>query len=151
MILDTLAEFCDATALDTSGTGLAFIGSAYDAGIARDLGNGQALYLVINVTTAVDSAGDGASVEFQLVSDDSATPAADGSETLHLKTDAIAEATLVAGFQLCLPIPLGVGIEYERYLGIQQNVSGEAVTAGAIDAFLTYDPHGWKSYPDATN
>ena len=150
MILDERTEFCDATALSTSGTGLAAVGDVVDLEVARDIGNGQPVYLVLQVTTAVTSGG-AATVAFQLVSDASGTLAADGTETLHFESDAIAKTTLVAGYTLVIPVQLGGSNAYERYLGIQQNVGTAALTAGAINAFLTCDPHGWTAAADATN
>lgn len=149
MILDERTEFLDATALNTGGAGTYLIGDVIDSSVVRDLGNGQTVYLVIQVTTAVDSAGDGASVEFKLASDNTASISTSTS-TVHLSTGAIAEATLVAGYTLVYALPIE-GAAYERYLGILQVTSGEAVTAGAVNAFLTLDPTGWKSYPDASN
>lgn len=151
MIMDELLEFADATALSTAATGLAAVGDVIDLGAAgQDLGNGQPLYLVIQVDTAVTSAGS-ATVSFQLVSDSTATLAANGSETLHYASAAIGKASLVAGYELVIPVPLGGSNAYERYVGIQQNVGTAALTAGKINAFLTFDPKGWKSYPDAAN
>jgi hypothetical protein len=151
MIMDELLEFADATALSTSGTGLAAVGAVIDLGaVPQDLGNGKGMYLVIQVTTAVTSAGS-ATVSFQLVSDGTSTLAADASETLHYASAAIPKATLVAGYELVIPVPLEGDKLYERYLGIQQNVGTAALTAGAINAFLTFDPKGWKSVPDAVN
>lgn len=149
MLIDERTEFADATALSTSGTGRANVGDVVDLGAASsDLGHGTPVYLVIRISTAVDSSTDGASVSFILCSDAGETIAADGSATDHIITPAIAEATLVAGYTLKIPLPNG---DYERYLGIQQNVSGEAVTAGAFDAFLTDNPPKHAVYPDAVN
>lgn len=146
MIMDRLAEFCDATSLDTAGTGLAFIGSTYNMSDTRDLGAGQTVYLVITVDTAVT--GSSSTVAFQLVSDSTATPAADATETLHWESMAIPEATLVAGYTLCVPVPWE-NPAYEQYVGIQQNVGTAALTAGKINAFLVLDGHRWKAYADA--
>ena len=58
MIMDELLEFADATALSTAGTGLAAVGDVIDLGATpQDLGNGRGMYLVIQVDTAVTSAG----------------------------------------------------------------------------------------------
>ena len=149
MILDELCEFADATALSTAGTSTYNVGSSVDSSVARDLGNGQPIYCVIQVTTAV--AGTSSTVVFALRSDSSATLAVDGSATTHWRSEAIAEATLVAGFELVFPIPLGPDIAYERYLGIQITVGAAALSAGAINAFLTMDPYGWKAYPEGSN
>ena len=148
MILDERTEFCDETALDTSGTDTDLLGDVINLGTARDIGNGQPLYLVIQVDTAVDSSGDSANVEVVLASDDSASIATDGSATEHLSTGAVAEADLTAGKRFVYHVPLE-GNAYEQYLGILQKTTSEAVTAGAISAFLTLDPAGWKAYPDA--
>jgi len=150
MILDERTEFCDAEALDTSGTDTDLVGDVIDSSVARDLGNGQTVYWVIQVTTSVDSSADGASVEFVLASDAAAAIATDGSATEHISTGAIAEATLAAGYQLVLALPLE-GAAYERYLGVLTKTTGEAVTAGAINSFLTLDPNGWKAYADGSN
>lgn len=150
-IIDERAEFASATALSTSGTGLAAVGDVYDIGGANDIGDGEQMYVVIKVTTAVTSAG-AATVSFQLVSDASGTLAADGTESKHAETQAFGKAELVAGFTTVIAVPPGAGEQYERYLGIQQNVGTAALTAGAIDAYLTLDPPtSVKSYPDAAN
>ena len=57
-IIDERLEFCDATALSTSGTGLALVGDVVDnTTTSSDLGMGEPLYLIIQVTTAVTSGG----------------------------------------------------------------------------------------------
>jgi len=154
MIMDELLEFADATALDTSGTDTDLIGDVIDLGSAPtnpvELGNGQPIYLVIQVDTAVTSGGS-ATVDFKLVSDAAAAIATDGSASVHYSSGAIAKASLVAGFELVVPVPVGVDVPYERYLGIQTTTGTAALTAGKINAFLSLDPKGWKSYPDATN
>lgn len=58
MILDERNEFADATALDTGGTGRVLVGDVIDLGaVSQDIGNGQPLYAVIQVDTAVTSGG----------------------------------------------------------------------------------------------
>lgn len=144
MILDERNEFADATALATSGTGLQLIGDVLDLGVARDVGNGEQLFLVIQVDTAITSAG-AATVDFKLVSDAQAAIAVDGSATVHATTGAIAKAALVAGATYCLPLPKE-GNAYERYLGIVADVGTAAASAGKVNAFLTHDVAKWKSY-----
>ena len=149
MIMDERLEFADATALDTSGTDTDLIGDVIDLGsVTSDIGNGQPVYLVIQVDTAVTSAGS-ATVDFKLASDAQAAIAVDGSATVHYSSGAIGKATLVAGYTVvvvALPIQT-----YERYLGIITTTGTAAVTAGKINAFLTYDPVGWTALPDAVN
>ena len=147
MIIDSRLEFCDATALSTAATGLALIGSQIPLGNARDIGNQNALHLVITVDTQVTSGG-AATVEFQLVSDASAAIAVDGTATVHAKSAAIPKATLAPGYQIVIPVPPELPA-YEPFLGILQNVGVAALTAGKINAFLTADPPVNKAYPDA--
>lgn len=148
MIMDERTEFADATALDTAGTGVANFGDVLDSSVARDLGNGQPVYLVITVDTAVTSGG-AATVAFQLVSDSTSSIATSG-QTVHVRTGDIAKADLVAGFTVSVPLPTE-GEEYEQFIAVQQDVGAAALTAGAVNAFLSLDPHGWVAYPDATN
>lgn len=161
MILDSRTEFCDATALGTGGTGLALVGNVVDtrggsgqafAAFDRDLGagggGGISLYLEISIDTAVTSGG-AASVSFLLVSDAQAAIAVDGSATVHAQTASIAKASLVAGYTFIVPVPPQASVPYERYLGILQNVVTTALSAGKINAFLTFNPKSWKAYPDA--
>lgn len=150
MILDERNEFCDATSLNTGAAGSYLLGDVIDLGAAPgDLGNGQPLYLIIQVDTAATSGGS-ATGDFTLASDAQAAIATDGSATVHATTGAIAVAALTAGRTFCFAIPL-IGNTYERYLGILQTTATAAFTAGKINAFLTLDPTGWRAYPDATN
>lgn len=148
MILDERTEFCDADTLTTT-TGTNNEGDVIDSTVARDLGNGQPVYVVFQVTTAVTSAG-AATVAFQIASDSVTTLDTAGTQTIHFTSRAVPKAELVAGFTMVVPLPLE-DPDYERYLGVQAVVGTAALTAGAINAFLTLDPHGWQSYPDATN
>jgi hypothetical protein len=67
MILDERNEFCDATSA-VLAVGNAIIGDVIDLGTAgRDIGNGEPLYLVIQVDTAF--VGATSTTQFQLCSD----------------------------------------------------------------------------------
>ena len=57
MILDERLEFADALAIPTA-TGRALFGDVVDLGsIGRDIGAGDGLYFVVQITQAVTSAG----------------------------------------------------------------------------------------------
>lgn len=146
MIMDERTEFCDATAMDTGGTGRALIGDVVDTG-GDGINDVDQLYLCIQVTTTFTSGGS-ATVSFILASDAAAAIADDGSASEHVVSEDIALATLVAGYERFFPIPPG---SYERYMGILQNVGTAALTAGAINAFLTPQSKMHKSFPDAVN
>ena len=149
MILDELTEFCDATALNTGAAGTYNIGDIIDLSVtAPEVGNGQVVYLVVQVTTAVTSAG-AATVQFQLVSDATSTIST-STQTIHFISMAIPKATLVAGYTAIFPIAVG-SPAYERFIGVQQVTGTAALTAGAVNAFLTLDPSRWIAAADASN
>lgn len=148
MILDERLELSDAGTLATS-TGTALHGDVIDFG-GDQIGDGEPMYLVIQVTTAVTSAG-AATVKFELASDAAAAIATDGSATVHAATEAIGKASLVAGYTRVIPLPPAAGNSYERYVGVLTTVGTAALTAGAVNAFLTKDVARWQAYADANN
>lgn len=157
MIHDKRTEFADAVSV-TGSAGTALIGNQIDSEVVRDLGNGKPVYLVITVDTEIITGGSAGTIQFQLVSDASASIAVDGSATVHYASrlfvtdDAAANdaAMNAGGVPVCVALPLE-GPAYERYLGILAVIATTTVTAGKINAFLTLDPYGWKAYPDASN
>jgi hypothetical protein len=145
MILDKRNEFCDATALNTGGAGTYLVGDQIDLGTARDVGNGQPVYLVITVDTLPTSGGS-ATAQFSLASDASASIATDGSASVHFSTKAFAISEMAAGQVLAaIALPME-GVAYERYLGLLQTTGTAAFTGGKINAFLTNDVAKWKAY-----
>ncbi len=143
MILDERNEFCDATATALNATN-AIIGDVIDLGATptlRDIGNGEPVYLVIQVDTAFTGAGN---VTFDLVSDSAA--ALTTSKTTHVSTGAIDYATWAAGYTKIYALP--VEATYERYLGLWETTSGN-LTGGKINAFLTHDVAKWAAYDNA--
>ncbi len=151
MIMDEGNEFADAEAVSTGGSGTNLIGDVMDLEVVRDIGQGKPMYLVLQVATAFVG---GTSFQFILASDAQAAIATVGNETRHYQSDVFLVADLIAGFTMTIPLPMGDVANsvtpYERYLGIL-GVSVGAHSAGAINAFLTPDPYGWRSYPDANN
>lgn len=143
MIIDERNELCDATSA-VLGLGLnAIIGDVIDQGATptlRDLGAGEPIYLVIQVTTTF--VGATSTTTFDLVSDSAA--ALTTSKTTHASTGALPVATLVAGYTKVIALPTEA--TYERYLGLWETNATAAVTAGAINAFLTRDVAKWTAY-----
>lgn len=132
MYVDKLFEFGDGvTAVATSGAITPMVGSIDKGAALNDLGAGEQLFVVFQVDTAVDSAGHGASLTFQIIDDDNA---ALSSGAVLAETAAIAQASLVAGYQIALALPQG---STQRYLGAAVKATGESTTSGTISAFLT--------------
>lgn len=158
-IIDDNLFLCNAVALNTSaavagtdGTGY-LIGSQINTRTVRDLGNGRPVYLVIDVHTGIEAAGAG-TVAFQLASDSSESVAVIGS-TKHFRTPAIVTSTttdtttLVAGTRLFeCAIPSDGINPYEDFLGIIQIPVANAITAGAVNIYLTLDPTSQRYYPN---
>jgi len=155
MIMDERTEFADAASV-AAAAGTALIGDQIPLSIARDVGNGQPVYLVLTCSTSIITGGVAGTIKFQLVSDATAAIAVDGSATVHYDTgtfvtDDDALNDLDAGDVIaCVALPLE-GNAYEEYLGILAIVGTTTVTAGAINAFLTLDPKGWKAYAEGAN
>jgi hypothetical protein len=149
MLIDKLAQFCDSSTDVVINAGNAIAGDVIDLGSVptlRDLGNGQPLYWVIRVVTAFsDAVDDTATVKFDLYTDSVA--ALTTSATTHLTTGAVAVGTLVAGYTMVYPLPLGA--TYERYMGMWETVADHNLDGGAIEAFISADPCGWVALPDA--
>jgi len=150
MITDKYTTFCDAEALNTGAAGTYLIGDVVDLSVVRDIGQGNPLYLVINVETTATSGGS-ATGTFKLASDAQAAIATDGSATEHLTSPTFAVADMAAGTNILTAVIPMEGNEYERYLGILQVTGTAAFTAGKVDAFLTQTPAAWKAYPEGNN
>lgn len=131
-IIDDLNEFADGASLVNA------VGTVYSDVV--DLGaDGDALsrpqWLRIRIgDTAVDSSGDGASINFKLQTDDGLSGGNLETPTDLFATGAIAEASLTANSDVALVrVPVGA----KRYLQVASVITGEAVTAGTYNAYLT--------------
>jgi hypothetical protein len=142
MYIDDRLEFCDATA--AAGTGVSqIIGDVVNlVGTTQDIGNGDQMYLVIQVTTAYASAG--TSIEFQLRSS-TLEALTGGTTTTHLSSGALATGSgIAAGTTYIYALPWAT---YQKFMGLWMVTDG-AVASGAINAFLTHDPSKWVATPD---
>ena len=146
MILDSRNVFASATSAILNNTN-AKIGDVFsrgaDVNTLVDLGAGETVYFVVQVTTAFVG---GTSAQFDLVSD-SEEPLTT-SKTTHCTTGAIGVSTLVAGYTKAIPLPPDK--TYELYLGAWETTVGN-VTGGAVNIFLSKDIRRWRPYVDAVN
>jgi hypothetical protein len=160
MILDERTELGDALSVVlTAGAAWQNLGDVIDrtatGNTLVDLGAGDPIYLVIQISANITSSVGAGTLEFRLVSDTSDNPPHVSTSTVHFATGTTATATTVtanvtsAGVVLAaVALPFG---DYERYLGIQARVLTNSTNAGSINAFLTRDFSKWKPYADATN
>jgi len=155
MILDERLEFADAVSV-AAGAGTALIGDVIDLGsVARDIGSGEPLFLVITTDTEIITGGSAGTIKFQLASDAQEAIATNGTASVHFDTgtfvtdDAAANsAQLNAGGVIAIVALPMEGVVYERYLGILAIIATTTVTAGKINAFLTHDVAKYRAYAD---
>ena len=158
MILDERLEFCDATSV-AAEAGTALVGDVINVQeIGKDVGQtGMPLYLVIQCSTTIITGGAAGTIQFKLASDAAAAIATNGSATDHwvsklFVTDGDDANDIHAGDYIArVPLPQEALVTYEQYLGILVVIATTTVTAGAINAFLTFAPANWKSLPDGVN
>lgn len=148
MIIDSLLEFADATALSTaSDTASVIFGNVVDTNpdgynTLQDLGTGTPLYWVISVDTTVAAVS--GTTTFRLSSDSTANLAT--SITTHIISPTFATATLVKGYTWACPLPSGQ--IYERYLGVWTTQATATITAGKINSYITADIPNLTQYND---
>lgn len=137
MIIDKQNSLSEEQAVTAAAASTNYI----DLGAARDLGLSQ-MDMAITVTEAVTAAG-AATVTFQLQCDDNSSFS---SAKTVIQTDAIPKATMVAGYQFFLNIPVGLD---ERYVRLYYNVATGPLTAGKFSAAIVHGIQKNKAYPDA--
>ena len=138
MILDAAMQFSDSQAVTATAVGT----NVVDLGVAQRQ-RGHILHVVFNVTEAATASG-AATVDFEVVTDDNDSLS---SPTVVASSGAIGKATLVAGHQLSVQLPVGVPLE--RYLGVQYTVATGPLTAGQFDANVTNDLQNDYYFADA--
>lgn len=113
-----------------------------DLSQARDIGEGQDLFMHFTVTEAVTAAG-AATVEFQVI----------GSANSNLSSGVvigssgpIGKASLIVGARVAVRINPQIGSNAYRYLGANYSVATGPLTAGKFTADVVYDIQDNKVY-----
>ena len=136
MITDSLLRVSTDQALTTTAVST----NTVDLSIARDIGEGDDLYMNFAVTTAL--AG-GTSVKFEVIG---ATNAALSSGVVVLgSSDAVVTASLVAGYNTAVRINPQIASNGQRYLGARYTISG-TYTSGAVTADIVTDIQDGKKF-----
>lgn len=155
MIFDARTEFADAVSV-AAAAGTANLTNQIDTGsVVRDLGNGEEIFLVVSVDTGIVTGGSAGTIAYQLVSDDTASIATNGTQTIHATSKAFttgasaSSANKTAAGDIAWIVALPQGVAYERYLGVQYVIGTTTTTAGKVNAYLTKDKTIWQAYPDA--
>lgn len=155
-IMDERTEFADNASV-AAAAGTALIGDQIPLSYARDLGNGQPIYLCITCSESIITGGDAGTIRFLLASDATASIATDGSASVHFDTGTFvtdgddANAIDAGAVIACVPLPLEGLRAYEGFLGILCTIATTTVTAGRINAWLSLTPIGNRMYPEGAN
>ena len=123
MITDKLLRVSE----DQAVTSSAYSTNTVDLSVARDVGEGTALYMNFCVTTAL---ANGTSVKFEVVSSANANLS---SPTVIGSSDAILTAALTVGKNVVVRINPDIAGKGKRYLGARYTVAG-TFNAGKVTA-----------------
>jgi len=153
MIYDSRLEFADAAAITYAATTANLTNQIDSGAVVRDLGNGEPIYVVVTVDTAITVATTAGTVQYRIVSDDTASISTTTC-TVHATSPAFATsstataATKTTAGSVAWICALPSGIAYERYLGMQVLVGTNTLASGKVNAFLTKDVSNWVATPD---
>lgn len=138
MILDKHLQVSDAQAVTASAASTDYI----DKKAAGDVGMGKPLHMMITVDEAAQAAG-AATVTFQIQCDDNS---GFSSPKTVFQSGAIAKADLVPGYQLFMPMPIGLD---EQFIRVYYSVGTGPLTAGKFTAHVVEGVQKSVAYPDA--
>ena len=112
---------------DQAVTSSAYSTNTVDLSVARDVGEGTALYMNFAVTTAL---ANGTSVKFEVITSASANL---GSPTVIGSSDAVLTAALTLGKNVVVRFNPEIAGKGQRYLGARYTISG-TFNAGKVTA-----------------
>lgn len=136
MITDAYLKVSAAQALTTTAVSTDKI----DLSVARDIGEGENLYMNFNVDTALTG---GTSVKFEVVVADDA--AISSNVTVVGSSDAVLSAALVAGYSTAVRINPIIASLGKRYLAARYTIVG-TYSAGAVTAQIVHDIQDGKKF-----
>ena len=136
MITDALVKVSAAQALTTTAVSTDKI----DLSVARDIGEGENLFMFFSVDTTL--AG-GTSVKFEVVVADDA--AISSNVTVVGSTDAVLTASLAAGYSTAVRINPIIGSLGKRYLAARYTISG-TYSSGAVSAQIVNNIQDGKKF-----
>lgn len=136
MYVDAQLLFSDAQAVTAAAASTNIV----DLGVARDLGTGQDLYVVVSVDTTMDDDGDDSTLEVK-VQKDTVEGFGSAEDAQIIGTFA---ATSAAGTRLVAKLdPDKID---QRYIRLYYTPANGNLSAGAFTAFITTDVQAYTSY-----
>lgn len=138
MILDAQTRFSNAQAVTAAAASTDII----DLGAARDIGVGEDIYLVVQVTTTFADTGSDSTLAVIIQNDDNAS----FSSPLTGQTIGTFAALSAAGTRLVAKLqPLALN---ERYIRVYYTPGGGDLSAGAVSAFLVNGVDAYRPFAD---
>jgi hypothetical protein len=138
MILDKQLEFSDAQAVTAAAASTNYI----DFGAARDMGVGEALYVVVTCDVTMSDTGSDSTLAVALEGDSSTTFTPDYTRTLFTFSALSAAGTVRIA-------RLGPDDANLRYLQLRYTPANGNLTTGSFSAYLTTNIDKWTAYADA--
>jgi len=142
MFVDSQLLFSDEqnlAAITTSGASTNLV----DLGAVRDIGTGEALYLVLNVDLALTDTGSNSTVTVDIQTDDNASFSSNTTAQVAFTIAATAAAGTVY-YERLAP-----GAINERYMRLFYTMNNGDVSAGKVTAAIVKDIQKYVSYADA--
>jgi hypothetical protein len=124
--------YASTNSLDTGVAGTPADGIQARGSPPHDFGRSRRAKLLVQVDQTFTSGGAG-TLKVDVIMSDNADLS---SPTILESSQAIALATLVAGYQFRLGLPIGIT---KRYLGLQYTIGTATMTAGTVTAGLVLD------------
>jgi hypothetical protein len=138
MYVDSQLLFSDAQAVTASAASTNYI----DLGIARSMGVGRVLYLVVLCVVAMTDSGSDSTINVDLETDDN-TSFSSASVVQDLGTFAALSAV---GTRLVAALQLEPANAFERYARVYYTAANGNLTTGSFDAFICLDVAAWSAY-----
>lgn len=137
MIMDALLQFSDAQAV----TAAAGSDNTLDMGVARDLGTGEDLYVVVSVDVAFTDSSSDSTLTVALEGDSTTTFSPDGTTTLFT-IPALAAAGAIYYAKLS---PGADALQY-RYLRLKYTPNNGNLTTGSLTAGIVHGIQKFTAY-----
>jgi hypothetical protein len=140
MIQDKHLQFSEAQAI----TAAAGSTNTYDQGVGRDLGTGEPLFIVLEVTTAFTDSGSNSTLTVALEGDSTESFTPDGTQDL-ITIPALA----AVGDKFFVRLHPGMTPMNYRYLRLKYTPNNGDLTTGSLNASIVKDIQKWKAYANA--
>lgn len=137
MIQDALFQFSSAQAITAAAASTNYV----DLGAVRDIGTGQALYVMVNVTVAFTDGASDSTLDVSVYGDSTTTFTPDGQDKLFT-IPALAAAGALYFARLN---PGAASLQY-RYIELYYSPNNGNLTTGTISAALVSDIQQFVAY-----